>query len=172
MEISKKSPIDRIYAWWHQAKYGSTPDHDYTNLCPYVRAVLFWALPRWIWLSGPERVRVAAWTTTICITEVVLWAPWVIFWDTNEVAPWTWSYVFMVIGALSMTAHVVAAFVVGGGLLLFVIAELIDYFNIKESKPIVALGNLGRDIGNLSRGTVTAIHDRVCPIIERVKRDP
>lgn len=167
MKISKKSPIDRIFSWWHLAKYGYSPG-NYTNLCPYVRAVLFWALPRWVWLSGPERVRVASWTTTICIAELIGWAPMIVWWNIGEIpAHWTWQYAFAVFTAIWILAHFVAGFVVGGGLILCGISELVRYFNIKDSRPVNILGNLGDDISNLTIGTYTAIHDKVCPPIKR-----
>lgn len=53
MFVDKKSWHARVYGWWYTNKYSnryrsSTPDS--TNLCPYMRAVMFWApLRLWFW---------------------------------------------------------------------------------------------------------------------------
>ena len=167
MKISKKSPIDRIFVWWYRAKHGNTPFGLYTNLCPYVRAVLFWALPRWVWLSGPERVRVASWTTTICIAEIIGWAPFIIWWDGGEPTPWTWWFVLGIIGALWLIAHIAVVGIGTVALIMLVIEILRVRLKLKKSKPVTALGRLAGDISNLTVGTYTAIHDKVCPTIER-----
>jgi hypothetical protein len=40
--VSKKSWHARIYIWWYELKYGSFTNTS-VNLCPYMRAIMFWA---------------------------------------------------------------------------------------------------------------------------------
>jgi FtsH-binding integral membrane protein len=53
MTIKRNSWHARIYAWWYTNKYNHI-NPDYINLCPYMRAVLFWAPLRmvfWDWIK-------------------------------------------------------------------------------------------------------------------------
>lgn len=55
MEVSKKSWHMRVYLWWYSHKYSTDANYKTsTNLCPYMRVVLFWAPLRfifWDWVK-------------------------------------------------------------------------------------------------------------------------
>lgn len=50
MKISRNSWHARVYSWWYNEKHGHYPSGG-VNLCPYVRAVLFWAHFRFLFLT-------------------------------------------------------------------------------------------------------------------------
>jgi len=67
MWIDKRSWHWRLYQWWYNRKF---PSRSYenspwfkpptsTNLCPYVRTILFWAPLRWLTMWGPRKLNVA-----------------------------------------------------------------------------------------------------------------
>lgn len=46
-----------VYKWWYKNKYGFPNERGYSNLCPYMRAVMFWAPLRalfgtWVRIKG------------------------------------------------------------------------------------------------------------------------
>lgn len=59
MNIPKAAWYNRVYEWWHYDKYGWLPARDgfSVNLCPYMRAILFWSWTRLLFL--PEDTPVA-----------------------------------------------------------------------------------------------------------------
>lgn len=53
IQVSSSSWHTRIYLWWYRKKY-LYRDSNTTNLCPYMRTVLFWAPARailWDWMT-------------------------------------------------------------------------------------------------------------------------
>lgn len=54
MQISRRQWHTKVYLWWYEHKYGRPKQGAVTNLCSYVRAVLFWTPLRvvfWNWVK-------------------------------------------------------------------------------------------------------------------------
>lgn len=53
IKVSSQALHTRIYLWWYWKKYNQ-PKYGSTNLCPYMRTVMFWAPIRaifWDWIK-------------------------------------------------------------------------------------------------------------------------
>lgn len=92
LEVSRSSWHARIYRWWYQQKYGATREQtDYStpewrvvnisndptksNLCPYMRAVMFWSWMRWLFIGGRVwKIRVPFVVWGLLIVEAPRWA--------------------------------------------------------------------------------------------------
>ena len=61
--VNPQSWHSKMYRWWYRQKYGEEPRHS-GNLCPYMRAILFWSWMRWLFIGGrvgPVRAPVLSW---------------------------------------------------------------------------------------------------------------
>jgi hypothetical protein len=43
ISIDPQSWHCRVYLWWYQHKYKARPERSRSNLCPYMRVIMFWA---------------------------------------------------------------------------------------------------------------------------------
>lgn len=68
MKISRNSWHARVYSWWYREKHGYYPSSG-VNLCPYVRAVLFWAHLRFLFLT---KMGYVTWTVLAAGLEYTL----------------------------------------------------------------------------------------------------
>lgn len=76
MTISKESWHYKVYSWWYKHKYGYRHP-SYINLCPYMRAVLFWSWLRWLWIDGRiKSFRVPVIPITLTLSFPFLIAAW------------------------------------------------------------------------------------------------
>lgn len=71
MVINQKSFHNRIYRWWYRNKYGVNPVRS--NLCPYMRTVLFWAPIRAVFGTWNKIGRVPI--NALTIPTLLTWLP-------------------------------------------------------------------------------------------------
>lgn len=69
MTIRKASWHYKVYSFWHKGKYGNHPFDNFVNLCPYMRAILFWSWMRWIFIDA-KIVSGLSWGTIVAL-------PWI-----------------------------------------------------------------------------------------------
>lgn len=51
LNVNKDSWHARVYKWWYKQKYGLEHNGTWTNLCPYMRAVMFWSWMRPLFMT-------------------------------------------------------------------------------------------------------------------------
>lgn len=139
MTISKESWHYRVFNWWFTHKNGySNP--SYINLCPYMRAVLFWSWLRWLWIDG----RIGTFRVPVIPITLISLSPFV-------VAAWA--------GAQSLIA--LLAFLVG---LLGLLTAIFGPWYLWEEKissqrGVVSFTTLVREYYNTG-------HNKICPTLE------
>lgn len=125
MVVARNSWHARVYKWWYCNKYGSYSYPRTTNLCPYMRAVMFWAPLRllfWDW------VKMFSFRGCEVTTNVVT-------------IPLMWVSVAMLLGYLDYKAKLVFA------ILGFIVVALIIVVSILVSLIIAAQNyKVGRKI--------------------------
>jgi hypothetical protein len=152
MTISNDCWHFRLYLWWYREKngidflrysMGFTPK---VNLCPYVRAVLFWSWLRWLFLARH-------WRSALSWPVAILGAPFAVKLVFPECPALLWDVVMLA---------VVAALAGGLGVVLGVV-KLSKLCNRHEK-----LGHMERLIPfrGLLAAYWRAVHDRICPFIE------
>jgi hypothetical protein len=146
MTISKKSWHWKVYLAWFKSKtkngYHRCPeDVKVVNLCPYMRVVLFWALPRWAFLGDSISRRVVSWLLVYAsfLATIGLFSGTRAFW-----------------AALGVTASV-ALCIVGTFTMAFGIARWCDL--PKPKKP-------PSKFLTLVKAWIKAKHKKICPLIE------
>jgi hypothetical protein len=70
LTIDPNSWHARVYFWWYRRKYGYPNEGKRSNLCPYLRAVLFWA---------PFRALFSTWVTVKRVPVNVVTIPAVLY---------------------------------------------------------------------------------------------
>jgi hypothetical protein len=143
----------RVYRWWYKKKYKCEPSGS-TNLCPYFRAVVFWAPSRvvfWNWIKfGPIPLNV------ISIPAIALAIPKLIGYYNYSIKHQIFmSYLFFLACFLvsGITVGILWAFSSdGGGFGGYVIAFLER--------------TCSSSFWILLREYLRSAHDRVCPEIE------
>jgi hypothetical protein len=149
--VSSQSWHARVFSKWFQMKYGWAR-RDEINLCPYVRAVMLWFLPRYLLRSGPEWVR---------------WCSWIGLWFLS-------GTIFTVLGGkTSLLRFIVVSLVcvvVAGGMVGLV--YYIDWLEERKKQRRLARGDSDPaptkfdSFLTVLRGYYKAIHDEVCPVMQ------
>jgi len=136
MQISSSSWHARVYHWWIQKAWETTPRD---NLCLYVWGVLLWAPLVWLFglgRIGPLRVAFVSWT-------ILLGTPLIFVYN------WKILSVLLVIYATIV--------IIGAVVTLMVVGEQLRPY--KYPKPIESFATVLREYRK-------AVHDRICPFIE------
>jgi len=129
-----------VYRAWFKSKHGWDPYGDgnpVINLCFYVRAVLFWALPRYLFLGRRARA----------------------------ITFWSLLFVFVNYVLARMTSwHGLGAFWVVVGIVLGLITIVLGFIWLTEKifKNNQAVDSFTEVLGEYWQAT----HEKICPIIE------
>lgn len=142
MKIDGTSWHCRVYQWWYRHKYENRESKTNSNLCPYMRAVMFWAPLRAIFGNWLKIWRVPV--NAITLPAVLINLPFLL-------------------GYASYTAKCIA-FVTYGVLAFFTL--LFTFIWLVEDKKILrpvekALNE--SSFLNLTGEYLRSAHDRVCP---------
>jgi hypothetical protein len=94
--VRRKSWHARIYKWWYEHKYpnpigagkSSFDRKQRTNLCPYVRAVVFWAPLRFIFWDWVELLH---WGPRYVLTLNMLTIPTLLYSVPKIVGYWSYD---------------------------------------------------------------------------------
>lgn len=151
MRINSNSWHCRLYLWWYEKKYGYPNEKGFSNLCPYMRAVMFWAPLRAIfdtWVKfGPIPLNVFS------IPALAYVLPTVLGYHSYVAKMVIWS-----IYILFLVAAVMLAALCG-----------LTYLLSKGGKDVTR--TLRKKISNSSFPRLVSeyfrsAHDRVCPEID------
>ena len=154
MIVSNQSWHVRVYHWWYENKYGGR--NVRSNLCPYMRAVMFWAPLRAIFSDWIELTRWKIPLNYITIPIIVISLPFLV-------------------GYLSyggkVTIWIIYAVLTGIAIVLslgFGIAWLFDEdgMNWSEHLDNRVKGVKESSFWQLLQEYLRSAHDRVCPEIE------
>lgn len=177
MKVRANSWHAKLYIWWYQQKYGKTKTAwvddldavgkmvgyhseqvpnipERTNLCPYMRAVLFWSWMRWIFIDGRiGKIPVSIPVAIFLLIELPRWAG-IISYDLKMA--------LLVVYMLAFGAFL-------GGALAFVVVWLQAETSLGAKmssafKPV-------REFKHLVSEYTRAGHDRICPEVEFTKED-
>lgn len=159
MKISKDSWHCRLYCRWYTTKYHHTPN-DYSNLCPYMRAVMFWAPLRALFGNMFRIRQIALGYFTVPIFFLAIPQP---------------------LGYLSYTAKMVlwSLWILAIGMVIcFGIIGTINYCfsrnGLNITSPIVKkLDRLSESsFFDLIRAYLRSAHDRICPEVSWDRERP
>jgi hypothetical protein len=171
MNVNSGSWHARVYLWWYQQKYGKTKLVDdwhldrlvavevpnipeRTNLCPYMRAVMFWSWMRWLFIGGKVwKIPTPAIIIPILLFELPRWAGMLDYGLKN-----------FILTFYAVTAGVALAV---GGLAGLGWLNKHTAFGKKMKKVDEGLEQFGALVKAYSRSK----HDRICPEITFVKED-
>lgn len=159
MIINKDSWHARVYRWWYQSKYGKktydwfsdkwTPNEpERSNLCPYMRAVMFWSWMRWLFIGGKIKkfpVPVLSWL--FLLIEVPRWLGIISY--TMKLTILMFYVAFVGAAAVVFLASVVVW--------LWKDTDKLDWLR-KVCRGVSEFGSL---VGQYTQ----AKHDRICPEI-------
>ena len=121
---------------WHQAQKGYNPSGS-VNLCPYVRAVLFWAPARFIFLH-----------------RVMRWITWPSLALSAEYGLWRLSGILVFQVELAfLTILAAAAAAIGIGIGIWALGA-----KASEAQPV-------RSFGQVVAHRYSKVHEGICPIV-------
>ena len=147
MKIDANSWHVKIYKWWYGHKYGICVKRN-SNLCPYMRAVMFWAPLRaifWDWIKiGPVPLN------AITLPAFFVGLPFVL------------GYVSYPAKAIVFAVYIVAAGVVTALAAIFGLAYLFHSEGLDITRPIKNKIRKSSFL-DLIHEYLRSAHDRICP---------
>ncbi len=151
MKIDKQSWHCKTYQWWYNKKYGGPNIRGYSNLCPYMRAVMLWAPVRFLFTGAISFGKVPLGIFTI--PAVVLSAPLIAGYFNYSLKSGIWFAYFILGGAALGLALCL-------GLVYTISTDGLDITSplrekIKKSSFV-----------DLIAAYLRSAHDRVCPEVE------
>lgn len=162
MIIDRQSWHWRVYSWWYGHKYHScrwvvdedglehwqrhSVEPERSNLCPYMRAVMFWAPLRWFFAWGSIwNVIPALWALALVLVALPVFS--VHRWD-----------ILRAYGMVALTLAFIAGIICG-----LIALE-------RRRKPLPGIKTLrkfkGSSFWKLLGAYLRSAHDRICPEVE------
>lgn len=160
MLVSSDSWHAKVYRWWYARKFNiqdasELPRH--TNLCPYMRVVLFWAWLRWLFIDGEVTVR----------GQEIPIPPFIIIFLLIEIPRWVGMVSYGLKNVL-WTVEGIAALVVLVVFIILAISQVHEHYGVFN--PIIRGARVTRrgvsSFDELVTAYLRAAHDRVCPEIQ------
>lgn len=152
MIVDRNSWHARVYSWWYSKKYDFPFEKTRSNLCPYMRAVMFWAPLRALFLDSIQLFRV--WKTDIYLN-------WFLIPITMYVAPKLLGYfnydTKMVFWIIYMAVGLVCGVLGLAALVIYVFHP--DGLGVSKKVESASFYRLLSEY-------LRSAHDRVCPEVE------
>jgi small-conductance mechanosensitive channel len=168
MQVSRNSWHTRVYLWWYTHKYnnGYKPtDKTSSNLCPYVRAVLFWAPLRllfWDWVKLWESAT-SDWYISLNMFTIPLMAYFV-----PLMLGYVNYYLKFVLWMTVISVAVLAVIIVGLTLSCIKIKEELDAYRALHYNDPPKPKRKTPEFFTLVQAYLRAGHDGICPEVEIV----
>jgi hypothetical protein len=189
IEVNRESWHAKVYLWWYYAKWPNKKrEREYdlargygepkksSNLCPYVRTVLFWAPCRWLFYQGKiGRIPVPY----VFVPVILLSIPQPAGYLSYELKKILWAMDIILFGVALL-----ALLVWGVAIVVDLLDQKLGWANKlasyklekrlrKEYEPIVPplKKKTGPSFFSLIAQRISAAHDRICPEIEFKKFD-
>ena len=180
LEVKASSWVDRIYNRWYHDKYDSLPP-EHVNLCPYLRAIMFWSWLRLIFLNDSPWVSIPVYGILIGLLEGVGWSVFLYGMAIEQFLPASglWFSILLLV-ICWIILHIV--------MIVFAIIIVIDNFDEWFPKTDAAIGHtidktvdriekkfsavtsafdFVGDILRLFAAKAHAAHENICPVIRR-----
>ena len=158
MKINVKQWHTRLYLWWYRNKYHHQKYGNSTNLCPYVRAVIFWAPLRavlWNWVELFKVKNFAFTLNMIAIPALAIIVPKLLGYFS-----YNWKMASWVVVAIATAAIICASIIMAIGTWIYgVLWRRRLARGDRPPKPPSKFFELLKEYGR-------SFHDRVCPEIE------
>lgn len=159
MKIDFNSWHARLYRLHHRMKYGWEPNSYYgTNLCPYMRTVLFYWWLRWLFIDGKIKIGKR-------IPVPAILAAFVFFFGPGLAGIISYVFKCLLIGLDSIV--VIVALVVGFVTLFVVVKKKVanSKFHDAVLEPVAdATGSFIQLLGEYTQ----SFHNKICPHIDFV----
>lgn len=145
--VDKNSWHCKVYQWWYTKKYGYPKEGSTSNLCPYMRAIMFWAPLRLLFTDAISfgRVPLGAFT----VPAIVLPLPWLAgYLDYNlKIA---FAIIYSIVAVCGVASGLIYLFSSGG---------------LNAGKPFRNASHVvvTSSFADLIREYLKSAHDRVCP---------
>lgn len=156
MQVNRNSWHCKVYRWWYFKKYGVPKWNEASNLCPYMRAVMFWAPLRAIFTPAIKLGKMELPFNLVTIPSILLLFPLMLPHGAMKV----FFVVYMCVTAVTLCLAVLVGVVL--------LSQWIDNkTNFREhvatkSKAVVhRVTNHG--FWSLLGAYIQSNHDRVCP---------
>jgi hypothetical protein len=143
LKVNSNSWHTRLYKSWYKRKYGREHNGSFTNLCPYMRAVMFWSWMRPLFMTK--------YWNLIPITALLI-----------EVPRWAGMLSYN----LKTTLYLVYGVASGMGVIITGAFWLAEAFDKGKLEPIT---ETAESFGNMLVAYGRSAHDRVCPEIEIIR---
>lgn len=166
MYISSSSWHARVYLCWFRMKHGQHASPRQVNLCPYVRAVLFWSWSRWLMRSGKFELPLGCtvrvpWLFWGAQPLWMLWAEYAIF------GRHTFVFTLQILGIICAVLSAISIFALG----IYALIRVLKAEPVQDVMDSVGDGARGFGRGAASFGRVLreyyrGAHDKICPVVE------
>lgn len=160
MHIDSRSWHARVYRWWKVMKYGPLMYQApaTVNLCPYVRAVLFWSWSRWLMRSG--QIGQGRWALSVPR----------IFWGSQPIiglflvwalaGPKAFMDVLRILAIGSAALSVLSAIV----LAVWLIIRMFKTLPVASAMDTTA--DRALSFSRVLKSYVVGAHNKICPVVE------
>jgi len=158
MNISSSTWHYKVFEWWAKAKYGYVPyrvEEEGYNLCPYVRAVMFWGPLRFLFTDTWQKLVMTLAAIVAMLTGLIYHLAGIKGLQ-RELA----AFVFV---------FVLAAFIATIIGIIWSLAKFEQYLRSKNVK--VGVPEVVSSFAEVLVDYAKAIHDGICPKIKFVKTE-
>lgn len=152
MHIDDSSWHCQVYRWWYRHKYGGDPAYPHSNLCPYMRAVIFWA---------PSRILLGTWVkvgsvplNAVTIPALLLAIPVIVGRFSYGAKIRIWIIYIVSAGVFSFST-----------MILYIVSLLTENTFIETKKNEIKSWSFWK----LLHAYLRSAHDRVCPEVDWTK---
>ena len=147
MKISQDTWHFKVFDWWHREKHGfSFKDYHGSsaryNLCPYVRAILFWAPSRLFWTPPALYGTIPVSLSAFLLAVYKLWG--------NRGLLGLWHFFLLLLGCTTLVALI--------GAVGFACHYIKEYFEHNRKSTLVSFVSV-------LAARAEATHGRICPIL-------
>lgn len=158
MKIDRTAWHTRIYLWWYGHKYSSyeAVDKKVSNLCPYMRVVMFWAPLRFVFSTWVELFEIRGVTVSLNFLTIP-----VLLWIAPILAGYANYNLKMCLWLMYLSLVCIAA----GLAFLFGIAYLFASDGKNLAGPLCKAVKTSSFV-SLFQEYLRSAHDRVCPEVE------
>ncbi len=151
MKIDEQSWHCKTYQWWYNRKYGGPNMRSCSNLCPYMRAVVFWAPMRFLFTGAISFGKIPLGVFTIPAT--VLSAPIIAGYLSYSIKSGIW-FAYGIFGGAALALAAVM------GLVYMISTDGLDITSPLREKIKKS------SFWDLITAYLRSAHDRVCPEVE------
>lgn len=164
MLVDREAWHCRVYRWWYRHKYARRGDKTFSNLCPYMRAVMFWAPMRALFSNWITLFTVRGKKVPLCVVTwpIFLYAtPKLLGYASWNVKMGIWT-VYIILSSMALLIAI------GVGISYLFKPEGLGW-GAKVGDAAEPVLKRGASFHQLLSEFLRSAHDRVCPEVTFIK---